>query len=197
MGGWKLLKGTDSFDYWQGDLSQSHMGMHVPVSWETVSIQILFCVIFSFTFFLFILDLDMVQVDVLHVSTCCVQVLQPLSLYLLNKKPRRLASSRSRCLPPFIAGTFPRTSHRGVLDGGWNFGDIYTTCCSRVVEIPIRPGKYITRWWFHIFFIFIPTWGNDPILLINIFSNGLKPPTRSRWWMFHCYVGANLATRGR
>ena len=24
----------------------------------------------------------------------------------------------------------------------------------------------ITRWWFQIFFIFIPTWGNDPIWLI-------------------------------
>ena len=23
--------------------------------------------------------------------------------------------------------------------------------------------KYDTGWWFHIFFIFIPTWGNDPI----------------------------------
>ena len=21
----------------------------------------------------------------------------------------------------------------------------------------------ITRWWFHIFLMFIPTWGNDPI----------------------------------
>jgi len=25
---------------------------------------------------------------------------------------------------------------------------------------------YITRWWFEIFLIFIPTWGNDPIWLI-------------------------------
>ena len=33
-----------------------------------------------------------------------------------------------------------------------------------------------TGWWFQIFFIFIPTWGNDPIWLI-FFSNGLKPPT--------------------
>ena len=22
---------------------------------------------------------------------------------------------------------------------------------------------YISRWWFQLFFIFIPTWGNDPI----------------------------------
>ena len=34
---------------------------------------------------------------------------------------------------------------------------------------------WFTRWWFQIFFIFTPTWGNDPIWLI--FSNGLKPPT--------------------
>ena len=32
------------------------------------------------------------------------------------------------------------------------------------------------RWCFQIFFIFTPTWGNDPIWLI-LFSNGLKPPT--------------------
>ena len=41
--------------------------------------------------------------------------------------------------------------------------------------------KYITRWWFQIFFIFIPTWGRFPFWLF-FFSNGLKPPTRSDWW---------------
>ena len=36
-----------------------------------------------------------------------------------------------------------------------------------------------TGWWFQIFFIFIPTWQDDPIWT-NIFSDGLKPkpPTR-------------------
>ena len=35
-----------------------------------------------------------------------------------------------------------------------------------------------TRLWFQIFFIFTPTWGNDPILRAY-FSNGLvQPPTR-------------------
>ena len=33
---------------------------------------------------------------------------------------------------------------------------------------------------YHLFFIFIPIWGNDPIWLF-FFSNGLKLPTR--WWM--------------
>ena len=32
------------------------------------------------------------------------------------------------------------------------------------------------RWWFQVFFIFTPTWGDDPIWLIY-FSKGLKPPT--------------------
>jgi len=32
------------------------------------------------------------------------------------------------------------------------------------------------KWWFQICFIFIPTWGNDPIWRAY-FSNGLKPPT--------------------
>ena len=27
-------------------------------------------------------------------------------------------------------------------------------------------GSLITRWWFQIFFMFTPTWGNDPIWLI-------------------------------
>ncbi len=36
--------------------------------------------------------------------------------------------------------------------------------------------KMISRWWFQIFFIFIPTWGNDPIWR-SYFSIGLKPPT--------------------
>ena len=34
-------------------------------------------------------------------------------------------------------------------------------------------GQCLSRWWFQIFFIFIPTWGNDPIWLItNIFQMG-------------------------
>ena len=26
-----------------------------------------------------------------------------------------------------------------------------------------NPNQRLTSWWFQIFFIFIPTWGNDPI----------------------------------
>ena len=34
-----------------------------------------------------------------------------------------------------------------------------------------------TFWWFHIFLIFTPTWGDDPIWLNNLYlSNGLKSP---------------------
>ena len=32
--------------------------------------------------------------------------------------------------------------------------------------------KWWTSWWFQIFFIFPPTWGNDPIWLYNIFQMG-------------------------
>ena len=36
-----------------------------------------------------------------------------------------------------------------------------------------------SRWWFQIFFIFNPTWGNVPNLTSIYFSNGLvQPPTR-------------------
>ena len=33
-----------------------------------------------------------------------------------------------------------------------------------------------SRWWFQISLIFTSTWGNDPIWLYIIFSDGLKPP---------------------
>ena len=42
-----------------------------------------------------------------------------------------------------------------------------------------------------IFFIFTPTWGNDPIWLF--FSNGLKPPTR---YVFCILLFLNTATCG-
>ena len=42
-----------------------------------------------------------------------------------------------------------------------------------------------TRWWFQIFFMFIPIWGNDPIWLI-FFRWVAQPPTRKlstcNWW---------------
>ena len=31
---------------------------------------------------------------------------------------------------------------------------------------PFRLGVCVSRWWFQIFFLFIPTWGNDPIWLM-------------------------------
>ena len=34
------------------------------------------------------------------------------------------------------------------LEGGWDHPRTY---------------KWLTRWWFQIFFIFTPTWGDDPI----------------------------------
>ena len=48
--------------------------------------------------------------------------------------------------------------------------------------VPLRTPKrdkqkQLSGWWFQICFIFIPIRGNDPIRLINIFSDGLKPPT--------------------
>ena len=32
--------------------------------------------------------------------------------------------------------------------------------------------SWFSRWWFQIFVIFTPTWGNDPIWLYNIFQMG-------------------------
>ena len=52
----------------------------------------------------------------------------------------------------------------------------------------------LSRWWFQTFFIFTPTWGNDPIWLI--FSNGLKPPTGyplQVLWMLHNFGSVLLS----
>ena len=40
-----------------------------------------------------------------------------------------------------------------------------------------------TGWWFQVFFIFIPTWGNDPIWLAY-FSKGLVQPPTSEGLLF-------------
>ena len=40
-------------------------------------------------------------------------------------------------------------------------------------KVPRLNKETISRWrWFQTFWIFTPTWGNDPILLINIFQMG-------------------------
>ena len=50
-----------------------------------------------------------------------------------------------------------------------------------------KQSQKITRWWFQRFFIFIPTWGNDPIWL-----NGLKPPTRLSLCLFSCHFSPHV-----
>ena len=54
-------------------------------------------------------------------------------------------------------------------------------------------GTWLARLWFPTFFIFTPTWRNDPI--DQYFWNGLKPPTSwrlsrypARWWNFIFYL---------
>ena len=46
------------------------------------------------------------------------------------------------------------------------------------------------RWWFQIFFIFIPISGRFPLGLI--FSNGLKPPTRDTFSLMQKNIGKKL-----
>ena len=63
-------------------------------------------------------------------------------------------------------------------------------------RVPALETKTIARWWFQRFFIFTPTWGNDPIWLIFC-SKELKPPTsrvyldqreKSMGWMFKIFM---------
>ena len=52
--------------------------------------------------------------------------------------------------------------------------------------------RMLSGWWFQIFFIFIPTWGNDPIWWAY-FSKGLKPPTTC---FSLCFFGSEKKTVG-
>ena len=50
---------------------------------------------------------------------------------------------------------------------------------------------YQTRWWFQTFFIFTPTWGNDPIWRAY-FSNGfVQPPTSRVLRDFQVFISVN------
>ena len=76
-----------------------------------------------------------------------------------------------RKLSNFTTMTFPETNRNSPLKIG------------KVSQNERLPTITTRRWWFQIFFIFIPTWGNDPISRAY-FSKGLvQPPTRS---IFRC-----------
>ena len=47
---------------------------------------------------------------------------------------------------------------------------------------------YISRWWFHIFFIFTPTWGNDPICRAYFFNWVVQPPTRYIYIIYYVHT---------
>ena len=71
---------------------------------------------------------------------------------------------------------------------------------SKTYQKSYEPLRILSRWWFQIFFIFTPTWGNDPIWLIFFrwASNRCNPPTPQRGvGISHkrqsgCDVGAQL-----
>ena len=84
-------------------------------------------------------------------------------------------------------------------ENGWNFQRLWSlfwtpaqqarSCCGGGMFFPRNLESFIIhaltgRWWFQIFFIFNPTWGNDPIWRAY-FSRGLKPPTS---WNFHSHL---------
>ena len=70
-------------------------------------------------------------------------------------------------------GDFKRLGEKSRIFAGWR-GWRYVRHfdiqgCKKIIT-------YFTGWWFQLFFIFNPTWGNDPIWRAY-FSDGLKPPT--------------------
>ena len=67
----------------------------------------------------------------------------------------------------------------------WN---LYLSSCMTNDGFLMKADMRVTRWWFQIFFIFTPTWGNDPIWRAY-FSDG--------WFNHHlgylkpsCFLGA-------
>ena len=60
----------------------------------------------------------------------------------------------------------------------WRFGGAVLARVLYYICTPILKLGSWTRWWFQIFFffMFIPTWGTDPIWR-SYFSDGLKPQT--------------------
>ena len=98
-------------------------------------------------------------------------------------------------LPAFLYSTWLlrlfNVVYKGIIDDIILY-NLYFNRCSFFFEFWTRPQflehpfiqpfrrillSFYTRWWFHIFFMFTPNWGNDPIWRSHIFSNGLKPPT--------------------
>ena len=65
-----------------------------------------------------------------------------------------------------MAGKVPFQQH---YCGGWQCPSARAaknSCTEKHGLKETSGGCFMTRWWFQIFFIFIPTWGDDPIWLI-------------------------------
>jgi len=91
---------------------------------------------FPSQFFFSILDFKMMQVDVLHVSTGCVQVLQPPSLYLPKTGGWRPADHDA--FLRLLLGRFRgRPTGEFLSEACLQFLETYKPCCSIVVEIPV------------------------------------------------------------
>ena len=68
---------------------------------------------------------------------------------------------------PAVQGFLPRN---GLREAHRGYGHLVT---SVRLEVKRKGMNFlIPRWWFRIFFMFTPTWGNDPIWLYNIFQLG-------------------------
>ena len=72
---------------------------------------------------------------------------------------------------------FPGGSQNGMVMEAKYLSEIGGDILSNTPNYHLTFGNWISRWWFQIFFIFTPTWRNDPIWQ-PYFSNGLKPPAR-------------------
>ena len=77
----------------------------------------------------------------------------------------------SRKLPVFYGFTFRKSPRAETLLGCQMGGleheggedDALCKATKKAGKTPTWDQHNITGWWFQIFFIFIPTWGNDPI----------------------------------
>ena len=80
----------------------------------------------------------------------------------------------------------------GILGGGFKYFHpylgkipIFTNMVWDGLKPPTRKeemkSQWLSRWWFQRFFIFIPTWGNDPIWLISFQMDWNHQLEKRRW----------------
>ena len=117
-----------------------------------------------------------------------------MGIFLVNKKRWWTFFPLKKSVCVFFCAVFGgvfRGRFKGISGLWWVGGFV---CDEKNPEVKRLEGRMIflnfTRWWFRIFFIFSPTWEDDPMWRAY-FSNGMKPPTSlDKPWRFLTKLGS-------